>query len=230
MKKNKIVILLALLTLFSCGISKRAKALDKEFNKYLKIVNIDRDTITDFKNFLAYEDSIKKQKLRDSPYLKINEVYVYYRYNDLVTFSVFDDEGHEYVSSQRVGGDLLEQPKNDIVKLKGKIILPFFGWYDLKKNSIRKKRNHKTPFKEWGEVAKGLIRNDTICFTENYRTKEFGFEKKWLAKTRKINSKIVHQPNLKAVKTKIFRFGSEIDVFVISGNFFMKEDKTVVKW
>jgi hypothetical protein len=164
---------------------------DIAFKEYLKVSNIEYKELNDSiysKYYSKYLKDELKQKFDKNPYLKTNQVYVHYRTNDSVEFSVYSDEGVFCFSTfdLDMDGKILSIPKNGIVKVLHPVPVEFFGDFELINDFIRTRKRSKTPFNEWYDYVNGSIKNDTIHFTEKYvGTNDHKFRKKWLAKLEK---------------------------------------------
>jgi hypothetical protein len=221
--KNKIVAFLLLLIFINC----RSEKIDinDEYRNYQIAKGLDpsiKRPFQHFKDFLTYQDSIKKQNLINSPSLKVNQVYVHYRTNNSVEFSVYSDEGTFCVSTfdLDMNGKILSLPDNGIVKVIKPIRVEDFGDFEITNNFIKTRKRSKTPFREWYDYVNGTIKKDTIHFTEKYiGTNRYKFKKKWLTKTRKTDLKEIYQPNLKATK---YKDRYNIVYFMIAGEFNVK--------
>ncbi len=221
--KNKIVAFLLLLIFINC----RSEKIDvnDEYRNYQIAKGLDpsiKRPFQHFKDFLTYQDSIKKQNLINSPSLKVNQVYVHYRTNNSVEFSVYSDEGTFCVSTfdLDMDGKILSIPDNGIVKVIKPIRVEDFGDFEITNNFIKTRKRSKTPFKEWYDYVNGTIKKDTIHFIEKYiGTNRYKFKKKWLTKTRKTDIKEIYQPTLKATK---YKDRYNIVYFMIAGEFNVK--------
>ncbi|KIA97237.1 hypothetical protein OA93_14980 [Flavobacterium sp. KMS] len=224
------VLLFFVFFIVSCGPSKDAVVLESEFVEYLKTVNIDRDTIKDFKyfkEFLAYKKEQDRQSLLENPILKVNEVYAYQGDKREITFCVFSDDGYLYMAeAYKTGSMLLTEPKDGKIEFKKPVELIFLGFFELNDTILKISRHEKTSLGERNQSDLGYVKKDTITLTAFYNTKKYGYKKKGLAKTHNTNFKLVYQPNLTAIKTKN-ELGS--DTFRIEGSFTaeknLEEDK-----
>lgn len=237
-KINKIVLCLLVLILFnSCTASKSSGYTNTAFKQYLIDNNkLDKDAaINDsyydnyYSDYLRYN---KKQQLDSNPFLKVNQVYVYYSQTETQTFGTFIDEGKQSVtfviysdeglfclSTFDLSSKYFSIPENGMIKLLKPIVVNYFGDFEMTKDFIKTRKRNKTPFKEWYDYVNGSIKNDTIHFTEKYIGKEYKFEKKWYALTHKTDFKEVYQPNLKTEKFEN-RYG--LIYFRVTGEFNVK--------
>ncbi|HEX8577092.1 MAG TPA: hypothetical protein VF677_12430 [Flavobacterium sp.] len=215
--KNKIVLLLLVLLFINC--SSKKPDINDEYRSYQIAKGLDpsvKRPFQHFKDFLAYQDSIKKQNLIKSPFLRVNKVYTYSS-GAFFTFSVFCDEGELYTANIDTDSEYLTTPENGIIKLKRPIRLSSFADFELTNDILKVSINYKTPFKRWDENKTGYIKNDTLHFTASYISKKYEYKKKWWAKTHKTDFINIYQPNLRANKIKDSQSG--FDAFIITGEF-----------
>lgn len=214
--KNNIIILLLLLTFSNCGTKKID--VNDEYRSYQIAKGLDpgiKRPFQHFKDFLTYQDSIKKQNLLNSKILKVNQVYIYYSETVIqtfgtfieegkqsVTFVIYSDEGLFCLSTFDLSSKYFGIPENGVIKLLKPIVVNYFGDFEITNDFIKTRKRNKTPFKEWYDYVNGSVKNDTINFTETYIGKGNKFEKKMLAITHKTNFKEVYQTNLKTEKLK----------------------------
>ncbi|HEX8577093.1 MAG TPA: hypothetical protein VF677_12435 [Flavobacterium sp.] len=213
--KNKIALLLLLLLFINCSSNK--PDINDEYRSYKIAKGLDPDVKRPFKyfeDFLAYKDSIKKQNLINSPFLRVNKVYTYSS-GTSYTFSVFRDNGELYVAA--IDSEDLSAPENGVIKLKEPLRLSIFAGFELTNDILKVWVNYKTAFREWNENKTGYIKNDTIHFTGSYISKKYEYKKKWWAKIHKTDFVNTYQPNLRANKIKDSQSG--FDVFIVSGEF-----------
>jgi hypothetical protein len=156
-------------------------------------------------NFMDYE---RKLKLESNSYLKINKVYVHYRAPNSVEFSIYSDKGTLCLSTfdLDIDGKILSFPANGVIKVLEPIKVEDFGDFEVNGNVIKTRKRKISPFNETYYYLNGIIKNDTIHYTEKYIGKEKKFEKKLFAKTRKSDIKEIYQPDLKAVQYKVGKF------------------------
>lgn len=228
-QKTKIIfVLFSLLFVLACKTSKKVGEgeYDIAFKNYLEtrkidIKNLNDGNYTDY--YLEFLNDKKKKIISDNHYLKVDKVYVYQGGKKTVTFLIYSDDGDLYTAEiYRTGGIFLAEPQNGKIEIKKPIELNFLGFFEINNTIIKNTRYEKTPTKEWYNCNVGYIKNDTITLTENYKTKKFGdFKKKMFAKTEKINSKFIYQPDLIVSKSKN-QVGS--DAFRIEGSFYVERN------
>lgn len=235
-----ILCLLALIIFNSCKTSKSKWYEDNKntlFKEYLINTNkINLNTSMNgklyddyYSDFLKYE---RKQKLDNNPFLKINQVYIYYSQTETQTFGTFIDEGKQSVtfviysdegrfclSTFDLSSTFFSAPENGIIKLIKPVSVEDFGGFEIKNDFIKTSKRNKTPFKEWYDHVNGSIKNDVIYFTEGYIGKEYKFEKKWYAVKKKFDFKEVYQPNL---KTEKFKDSYGLTYFRVTGEFYLE--------
>lgn len=68
----------------------------------------------------------------------------------------------------------------------------------------------------------GVVSKDIVRLTGYYKSIEFKYKKKWLAKTHKTNFKLVYQPDLIATSIKHNFWG---EIFRIEGEF--KDERVI---
>jgi hypothetical protein len=227
---NKIIAFLLLLLFINC--SSKKIDINDEYRSYQIAKGLDpsvKRPFQHFKDFLTYKDSIKKQNLIKSPFLKVNQVYVYYSQTETQTFGTFIDEGKQSVtfviysdegrfclSTFDLSSKFFSPPENGIIKLIKPVSVEDFGGFEITNDFIKTSKRNKTPFKEWYDHVDGSIKNDVIYFTEGYIGKEYKFEKKWYAVKKKFDFKEVYQPNL---KTEKFKDSYGLTYFRVTGEF-----------
>lgn len=240
MKINRIVVFLFILFCFnSCNsqTKKRGSWENKNFETYLTNKNIafkkqengylyteSNKSLYDqyYSDFMKYETKVN---LESSPYLKVNKVYVHYRTPTSVEFTVYSDEETFCLSTfdLDIDGKILSFPENGIVKVLEPIIVENFGDFEITGNIIKTRKRHKTPSREWYEYVNGIIKNDTIHFTEKFvGTDSYQFKKNWLAKAKKTDVTEIYQPNLKAKK---YVNGFGLVTYEVTGEFQMEYAK-----
>lgn len=239
--KNKFTYILIFLSasalFYSCKITKESGYTDSEFKQYLIVNNIiNINTLMNDKLYDDYYSVYKydkiKRKLESNPFLKVNQVYIYYSETKTITFGTFieegvqsvtfviySDEGRFGLSTFDLNKNSFTAPENGIIKLKKSVIVEDFGGFEITNDQIKTKKRNKTPYKEWYDHVNGYVKNDTIHFTNKYIGKEYKFEKKWNAIKRKINFNEVYQPNLKVVK---YKSKSGLTCFEVTGEFSVK--------
>jgi hypothetical protein len=213
--KSKIALLLLVLLFINC--SSKKPDINDEYRSYQIAKGLDpsiKRPFQHFKDFLAYQDSIKKQNLIKSLFLRVNKLYTYSS-GTSYTFSVFCDNGRLYAAT--IDSEDLTAPENGVIKLKQPIELSTYAGFELTNDILKVNVNYKTPFREWNENKTGYIKNDAIYFTASYISKKYEYKKKWWAKTHKTDFIHTYQPNLRANKIKDSQLG--FDVFIITGEF-----------
>lgn len=233
LKTKKILILLFLLTVFfnSCKTtsSKFEGKRTVAFKEYLKINNVHYEELNNSvysAHYSAFLDDELKQQFDKNQYLRVNKVYVNYITYDSVEFSVYSDTGVFCLSTfdLDMDGQMLSVPQNGVVKVLHPITVEFFGDFELRDNILKTRKRSKTPFKEWYDYVNGIIKDDTIHFTEKYvGPNNYKFKKKWLAKTRKEDFITIYQPNLIATK-HVNEYG--LIYYTITGEFSLKQNLT----
>lgn len=227
---NKIIPFLSLLIFINC--SSKKIDINDEYRSYQIAKGLDpsvKRPFQHFKDFLIHKDSIKKQNLIKSPFLKVNQVYVYYSQTETqtfgtfidegkqsVTFVIYSDEGRFYLSTFDLSSTFFSTPENGIIKLIKPVSVEDFGGFEITNDFIKTSKRNKTPTKEWYDHVNGNIKNDVIYFTEGYIGKEYKFEKKWNAVKKKFDFKEVYQPNL---KTEKFKDSYGLTYFRVTGEF-----------
>ncbi|AYN04682.1 hypothetical protein [Flavobacterium sp. 140616W15] len=227
---NKIIVFLLLLLFINC--SSKKIDINDEYRSYQIAKGLDpsvKRSFQHFKDFLTYKDSIKKQNVIKSPFLKVNQVYIYYSQTETQTFGTFIDEGKQSVtfviysdegrfclSTFDLSSTFFSPPENGIIKLIKPVSVEDFGGFEITNDFIKTSKRNKTPFKEWYDHVNGSIKNDVIYFTEGYIGKEYKFEKKWYAVKKKFDFKEVYQPNL---KTEKFKDSYGLTYFRVTGEF-----------
>ncbi|OXA86002.1 hypothetical protein [Flavobacterium hercynium] len=224
---NKIVLLLLMFVLFvSCKTSKDSAFPDEAFKRYLVETNkIDKDTAINNshydKYFLQYLANETKKDITSNPYLKANQVYVHLKNNGSYIFSVFSDDSKFYTETCITDSEYLTAPENGTIKVKQLIKLKSLGFFEMENNNLKTTRHIRTRYKEWYESDTGYIKNDTLHLTAFYRSKKYGYKKKWLAKTHKTHFVNTYEPNLIATKIKDSRTGA--NVYMVKGEFTVNE-------
>jgi hypothetical protein len=227
---NKIIVFLLLLLFINC--SSKKIDINDEYRCYQIAKGLDpsvKRSFQHFKDFLTYKDSIKKQNVIKSPFLKVNQVYIYYSQTETQTFGTFIDEGKQSVtfviysdegrfclSTFDLSSTFFSPPENGIIKLIKPVSVEDFGGFEITNDFIKTSKRNKIPFKEWYDHVNGSIKNDVIYFTEGYIGKEYKFEKKWYAVKKKFDFKEVYQPNL---KTEKFKDSYGLTYFRVTGEF-----------
>ena len=227
-----------MLLLCACGTSKRGNWENKNFENYLTARNIsfkkqiNGDLYDEsnqslynkyYRDFMAFE---KKLRLEANPYLKINKVYVHYRTPTSVEFVIYSDDERFCLSTfdLDMDGKILSFPENGIVKVLEPIVVKDFGGFRINENNIIERTYNKSPYKKWYNYLEGTITNDTIHFTKKYvGTNMNKYKKRWLSKTRKANSMIIYQPNLKAKK---YKDEYDFPYFEVTGEFKVDQSPT----
>lgn len=197
--KNRIILLLLLLSLAKCSLTKEQKENRIEYAKYLVSRNIDPIKANDldyYDDFFNFKKEQKKKALIQSKIIKLDKVYLYNRSSDSFTLTVFGSDSRVHIATIYLGEYL--ELNDSIFKFKKPVPLRVIGIFELKKDTIKVLRFEKTPFKEWAEIDVGYIKNDTIVYTSTYIAKKREYKKKWLAKTHKTNFSFGYQPNLVA--------------------------------
>jgi len=202
--KKIIFIVCCILCFVSCRVTKK-EDINAEYRKYKITKGLDPDVprpFSYFEEFLAYKDSLKKQKRLHHPYLKANQVYLNKDKNDnYYVFQVFDDNGRVYIGSSNIVGDELSFPKEGVITVTDPIVLDLLGFYKLDEtNNLTIERWKTSAYREWVENDIGVVKNDSIYLTGWHYAKPYKHKKKFLAKTHKTDFRMRYAPNLKAIR------------------------------
>lgn len=233
---NSTFFIILSLLLVGCSLNKKGSWENKNFETYLVNKNVSfkkqsngylysnsNESLYDkyYSDFLKNE---KKQMLEANPYLKINKVYVYFLTPTSVEFKIYSDRGTFCLSTfdLEMDGKVLSFPENGKVKVLKPIKVEHFGTYEIVDNVIKTRKRRISPFNETYYYVNGIIKNDTIHYTEKYIGKEKKFEKKLLSKTRKEDFKEIYQPSLKVVQYKAGKF---LVSYEITGEFNVEKVK-----
>jgi len=232
---NKIILSALLLFFINCGVSNTSKDNKIAYAKYLESRNIDPIKVNDldyYDDFFEFKKEQKKQTLIKNPFLKVNQVYIYYSQTETqtfgtfieegkqsVTFVIYSDEGRFCLSTFDLSSKFFSAPENGIIKLIKPVSVEDFGGFEITNDFIKTSKRNKTPFKEWYDHVNGSIKNNVIYFTEGYIGKEYKFEKKWYAVKKKFDFKEVYQPNL---KTEKFKDSYGLTYFRVTGEFYLE--------
>lgn len=224
MEKKLLYYLLILVFLFGCKTNDiKGKRLwisqpnAIPFKEYLianKVsFNETNDSIYETKHYCDFLAHETRTRLEKNPFLKLNKVYAFYSTTkgfalgtileapvETITFVIYSDEETIFLGNFDLKSKEFSKPENGIIKIKGNVIVRYFGHFEINNNSIKTRKTNITPFKEWVDCENGIIKNDTIFFKEWYIGNKNSFKKKWWASRHKSNSIEIYQPNLKVDK------------------------------
>ncbi len=234
---KKIIYFIILVLVLGCSTQpKKLPWKDKDFEDYLTSINIPfrvdektGKTYSDnnikfydkyYSDFIKYERRIR---LESNPFLKVNQVYVRYRSYDSFDIYVFgNDEQFGRIFNARVDGINFELTTDGYVKTKQPVLISNFGDFEIKDDFLKTRRYSKSPYSIWYDYVNGTVRNDTIFMREAYIGKDtYSFKKHWLASRKKIDFKLIYQPNFKIRITSVYD-SSVLTSFVIEGEFSIK--------
>lgn len=202
---------------------------DRAFKNYLimrKIEFTDLNSSLYSKYYLDFMHYERKELLLKNPFLKFNQVYVH-QTNNIIRYFVFTDIGYVYtVDTDRHGSEFVSEAVEGKIKVKKPFPLLFYGFYKLEDTIIKIKIREKNRCKELFINDIGVVSKDTVRLTGYYKSIEFKYKKKWLAKTHKTNFRLVYQPDLTATFINHNFWG---EVFRVKGEFkddhFIEEKK-----
>lgn len=236
---SKSIVIIFMFLLCSCVTGKKLPWENKRFEAYLTARDIEfikqqdgdlynelGESFYETKHYDGFIANEKKLRLDANPYIKINKVYVHYRTPTSVEFVIYSDDERFCLSTfdLDMDGKILSFPENGIVKVLEPIVVKDFGGFRINENNIIERTYNKSPYKKWYNYLEGTITNDTIHFTKKYvGTNMNKYKKRWLSKTRKANSMIIYQPNLKAKK---YKDEYDFPYFEVTGEFKVDQSPT----